>query len=73
MPQYYSSLGNGSSGFIANGPMTISGGWMSTTSTVVTINDQQVDMTDAEVGEERRVDGFIVVRTERGVKARSRR
>jgi hypothetical protein len=77
MGQYYSNLGDGSSGFVADGDgtgdvtMTYRDGWSIVTSAVVKINGERVDMTDAEVGEEREVGGFLLVRTERGVKARS--
>lgn len=75
--EYYSNIGNGSSGFVADGDgtgditMTYRDGWMYVNGTVVKINDERVDMTDAAVGEERKVGGFTIIRTERGVKARS--
>jgi hypothetical protein len=77
--QYYASIGNGSSGFVADGDgtgditMTLRGGWMHVNGTVVKINGQRVDMTDEAVGAERAVDGFLVVRTDTGVKAKSSR
>ena len=71
MTRYFDTIGGGSQGFVANGPLTIAGGWLFTTSTVVRVNGQEVDLTAAPVGERQFVDGFELVRTERGVKARS--
>ena len=77
MGQYYSNIGNGSSGFVADGDgtgditMTLRGGWMYVNGTVVKVNDERVDMTDTAVGDERAVGGFLIVRTGQGVKARS--
>lgn len=77
MGQYYSNLGNGSSGFVADGDgtgditMTLRGGWMYVNGTVVKINGERVDMTNAAVSEARKVEGFTIVRTQAGVKARS--
>jgi len=73
MTRYYGTIGSGSSGFVANGPATITGDSITTSSTVVTINDQQIDMTDAPVGTQREVDGFVLLRTEHGIEAKDPR
>jgi hypothetical protein len=71
MTKYFDTIGDGSQGFVANGPLTIQGGWLATTSTVVRVNGTEVDMTASPVGERQFIDGFELVRTERGLKARS--
>jgi hypothetical protein len=42
-------------------------------STVVLVNGERIDMTDAEVDATREVDGWVIVRTETGVKAKDQR
>lgn len=68
------AIGNGARSFVANGPMklTTTGRitWLETTSTKVTASGIEVDMTDAAVDERRRVGGYVIVRTQTGVKAR---
>lgn len=52
---------------------TIEGDVSKTTSTVVRINGERIDMTDAEVGERRRVDGYVLKRTATGLHVRDLR
>lgn len=70
MTRYYPTIGNGSQGFVANGPLTVGPEWSTTTSTNVTLNGTDIDMTDAPVGEQREHEGWIVVRTTTGVKVK---
>lgn len=77
MGQFYASIGDGSSGFVAepNGKdavtMRLRGGWTYVNTTVVRINGIRVDMTEDAVDTERAIEGFLVVRTRQGLKARS--
>lgn len=68
MSRYYPTIGDGSKGLVANGPLNVGPEWSTTTSTIVTLNGTDIDMTDAPAGEQREHEGWIVVRTETGVK-----
>lgn len=78
MPRYQFhgalAIGEGARSFVANGPMTIRTvghlTWLETTSTTVTASGIDVDITAAPTGERRRAGGYIIIRTETGVKAR---
>lgn len=70
MPRYYDTIGDGSRGFVANGPFTVGPEWSTTTSTIVTLNGTDIDMTDAPEGERHEHEGWIVVRTATGVKVK---
>jgi len=70
MPRFYDTIGDGSRGFVANGPLTVGPEWSTTTSTRVTLNGTDIDMTDAPEGEQREHEGWIVVRTASGLKVK---
>jgi hypothetical protein len=78
--RYYATIGDNSSGFVADGDnvggvtTTIGAVWMVVKgSTVVLVNGERIDMTDAEVDATREVDGWVIVRTKTGVKAKDQR
>lgn len=79
MGRYFDVIGDGASGIVFDGDgtgnvrTTIGSVWSNTTSTVLRINGERIDMTDAPTGERREVDGYVLVRTETGVKVRDRR
>lgn len=74
MGQYFPTIGDGAHGFVAGpngtGSATLGkDGWLHTSNLVVQADGWDVDMTDVPVGERRKVGGYTIERTERGVRA----
>lgn len=70
MARYYDTLGGNSRGFVANGSLHVDQetGAMTTSSTNVRVNGQEVDMSGENVGAVREIEGWVLERLPSGLR-----